>query len=111
MNKHNLKKARSVRTRAHLRSRTIFRRLSVYRSSAHIWVQLIDDRAHKTLLSSSDTTLKGTKTEKAVLVGKKIAELAKKAKIDRVIFDRGSYRYHGRVKALAEAARQSGLKF
>lgn len=86
-------------------------RLSIYRSTAHIWAQVIDDNAHKTIASANDTKLKGTKTERAKAVGLSIAALALAAKCDHVVFDRGSFRYHGRVKALADAAREGGLKF
>jgi len=89
-------------------------RLSVYRSNTHIWAQIIDDRHGRTLASTSSKTLKlttGTKIEKATVVGKEIATIALKNKINRVKFDRGAYMYHGRVKALAEAARSAGLTF
>lgn len=92
-------------------------RLSVFRSNKQIYVQLVDDNAANTLLSvsSSDKDIASqkvkNKTEVASLVGKKIAEKAKEQKIASVVFDRGGYSYHGRVKALAEAARKGGLKF
>ncbi len=91
-------------------------RFSVYRSSKEIYAQLIDDQNHKTLLSASSKTKgvaeqKGTKTEKAILVGKLIAERAVEQNITSVVFDRNGYLYHGRVKALADAAREGGLKF
>jgi large subunit ribosomal protein L18 len=91
-------------------------RLTVYRSTKEIYVQLIDDNIGKTLLSASSKTKdvagqKGTKTEKAVLVGKLIAEKALEQNIGLVVFDRNGYLYHGRVKALADAAREGGLKF
>jgi len=92
-------------------------RLSVFRSNKHIYVQLIDDIDAKTIVSasSSDKDIVDQKvknrTEIAGLVGKKIAEKAKDHKIASVVFDRGGYLYHGRVKALAEAARKGGLKF
>lgn len=91
-------------------------RLSVFRSSKEIYVQLIDDLNGKTLLSASSKTKgiaeqKGTKSEKSVLVGKLIAERALEQNITSVVFDRNGYLYHGRVKALAEAAREGGLKF
>lgn len=91
-------------------------RLSVFRSNKEIYVQLIDDNAGVTLaaVSSRDKELsseKGNKTEVAALVGKAIAEKSKKAGIDKVAFDRGGNLYHGRVKALAEGAREAGLKF
>ncbi len=91
-------------------------RLSVFRSNKEIYVQLIDDNAGVTLatVSSRDKEIsseKGKKTEVAALVGKAIAEKSKKVGIDKVAFDRGGNLYHGRVKALAEGAREAGLKF
>ncbi len=91
-------------------------RLSVFRSNKQISVQFVDDLAGKTLLSVSSlnkeiVAVGGTKTEQAVLVGKLAAEKALAAGISEVKFDRGGYLYHGRVKAVAEAAREGGLKF
>ncbi|EKD94111.1 MAG: 50S ribosomal protein L18 [uncultured bacterium] len=86
-------------------------RLSVFRSNLHIWAQVIDDARGITLASASDQKLSGTKLAKAALVGELIAQKALAAKCREVVFDRGSYRYHGRVKALAEAARKAGLSF
>lgn len=92
-------------------------RLCVYRANNHIYAQLIDDDNNKTILAISDRELVSGKTktvkpmEVAKLVGKLTAEKALKAKIDTVVFDRGGYKYHGRVKALAEGAREGGLKF
>ena len=89
-------------------------RVNVFRSNNGIFVQVIDDEAQKTLVSSSSLELKiknGGNVEGAALVGKDIAEKCKKAKITKVVFDRGGYLYHGRVKALAEAARENGLEF
>jgi len=91
-------------------------RLSVFRSSKQIYCQLIDDNAGQTLAAASSNEKgilekKGTKTEKAKMVGQLIAERAKEHGIETVVFDRGGYLYHGRVKALAEAARVGGLKF
>lgn len=91
-------------------------RLSVFRSNKDIYVQLIDDQKGNTLISASSTdkdiaAQKTTKTEKAVLVGKAIATKAIEAGITKVKFDRGGYLYHGRVKSLAEGAREGGLKF
>ena len=93
-------------------------RLCVFRSSKHIYVQVVDDALGKTLVSAGtvepdvrkDVTKGGNKTA-AAAVGKLIAERAKHAGIDKVCFDRRSYRYHGRVQALADAAREGGLKF
>ncbi len=86
-------------------------RLFVLRSNTHIYASLINDAEGKTLLSIWDKDLKGTKTEKAEKIGETIAREAQAKKIDLVVFDRGGYKYHGRVKALAEAARKGGLKF
>ena len=91
-------------------------RLSVYRSNSNIFAQLIDDEKGVTLVSASsiDKELKitnGGNIEAASKVGKLLADRAKKAKITKVIFDRGGHLYHGRVKALAEAARENGLEF
>lgn len=103
--------ARQTRVRARLKSGSS-PRLSVHRTNQHLWVQLIDDRSHITLAATSTKSVSsGTKSEKSQVAGVEIAKLAKKLKINRVVFDRGSYRYHGRVKALAEAARQAGLEF
>ena len=87
-------------------------RLVVYRSLKHIYAQLVDDVARHTLASvSSHTVGEGKKTEKATAVGKALAERAKSAGITRVVFDRAGYRYHGRVKAVADGAREGGLNF
>ena len=86
-------------------------RLAVFRSNKEIYAQIIDDVAGNTLASASSSDAKGTKTEQATVVGKLIAETAKKAGIDTVVFDRGGFLYHGRVKALADSAREAGLKF
>ena len=91
-------------------------RLSVFRSNKEIYAQIIDDETRTTLVSASslDKSLKiknGSNVEAAKVVGKSIAEKAKKAKITKVVFDRGGYLYHGRVAALADAARENGLEF
>jgi len=91
-------------------------RLSVFRSNKQIYVQLIDDLKGHTMLaaSSSDKDLaeaKGNKSEIAKLVGQAIADKAKEQGIEKVVFDRNGYKYHGRVKALADGAREKGLKF
>jgi large subunit ribosomal protein L18 len=110
---------RKRRTRASIAKKSGGRvRLSVFRSSKHIYVQLIDDVQGKTLASAStlEADLKGSlktgaDTAAAAAVGKLIAERAKAAGITEVVFDRGGYIYHGRVKALADAAREGGLSF
>lgn len=89
-------------------------RLNVFRSNSHIFAQIIDDEQAQTLVSSSSVELKlknGNNVEGAALVGKDIALKAKKAKIVKVVFDRGGYLYHGRIEALANAARENGLEF
>ena len=93
-------------------------RLSVFRSSAHIYAQVIDDVLGRTLVAASsiDNSLAAglagkTKTEKAQAVGSAIADRARAAGIEQVVFDRGGFRYHGRVRALADAAREGGLSF
>jgi large subunit ribosomal protein L18 len=92
-------------------------RLSVFRSNTHIYAQVIDDRKGTTLAaaSSSEPTLRegveGVKADRSRAVGKLVAERARAQGIERVVFDRGGYLYHGRVKALAEAAREAGLEF
>jgi large subunit ribosomal protein L18 len=110
---------RKRRTRYNVRGKAAGRpRLTVFRSSKHIYAQLIDDRAGRTIAAASslDKELKGqlkngAGTEAAAAVGKLIAERALKAAADKVVFDRGGYLYHGRVKALADAAREAGLSF
>ena len=106
------------RTRRHLRVRkkvsgTSERpRLVIYRSLKHIYAQLVDDVAQHTLMTvSSHAITEGKKTEKSAAVGKTLADKAKKAGITRVVFDRAGYRYHGRVKAVADGAREGSLDF
>ena len=91
-------------------------RLSVFRSLSHIYAQVIDDTSGTTLAAASsvETELRGatgTKTEDAKRVGALVAERAKKAGVDKVVFDRAGFKYHGRVRSLAEAAREAGLDF
>lgn len=90
-------------------------RLSVYKSNKEIYAQLVDDLDGKTLASASSrekgVDSKGTKIEISAAVGKKIAEKAKAAGIENIVFDRNGFVYHGRVKALADGAREGGLKF
>jgi large subunit ribosomal protein L18 len=105
------------RTRRHLRVRksvqgTLERpRLVVFRSLKHIYAQLVDDVARRTLLTVSDSKLEGRKIEKSAEVGRLVAGRAKEAGITRVVFDRAGYQYHGRVKAVADGAREGGLEF
>jgi large subunit ribosomal protein L18 len=86
-------------------------RLVVYRSLKHIYAQIVDDAAQRTLMTVSDHELTGKKTEKSTAVGKLVAEKAKAAGIKQVVFDRAGYRYHGRIKAVADGAREAGLEF
>jgi len=88
-------------------------RLSVYRSNKHIYAQLIDDENSKTLVSLSDKNIdtKGTPVEISAKLGEDLAKTAVSKKIESVVFDRNGYKYHGRVKALADGARTGGLKF
>ncbi len=117
-NQRNLYVRRRDRVRRSLRSNSDRLRLSVFRSSRHIYAQVIDDTQGITLAAAStlDADVKGTlKTgadrEAAAAVGRLIAERAKAKGIEAVVFDRGGYLYHGRVKALADAAREGGLQF
>jgi len=117
MAKLSLFDRRRRRVRSALRTRSIGKpRLSVHRSGRHIYAQVIDDAAGTTLASASslDKDLKvktGANKDSAAAVGKSIAERAKKAGVSTVVFDRGGFLFHGRVKALADAAREGGLEF
>lgn len=109
------KRRRRVRSSL-LAKRGLRARLSVHRSGRHIYAQVIDDEAGKTLVAASTLekdarATTGATTAAASAVGKVIAERAKKAGVTKVVFDRGGFLYHGRVKALAEAAREGGLEF
>ena len=110
-----LMQRRAQRVRRRLQKNSNGRpRLSVFRSSKNISVQIIDDASGTTVASAStleDKKIKGSDVAAAQRIGKLIAERAKKAKVEDVVFDRGPYLYHGRVKALADAAREAGLKF
>lgn len=86
-------------------------RLSVFKSNLHIYAQMIDDTTGTTLLSAHDKNFKGTYRERAVAVGKEIANLAGKAGITKAVFDRNGYKYTGHIAALADAAREGGLTF
>ena len=115
---------RIARERRHIRVRKSVSgtsqrpRLNVFRSATHIYAQVIDDVAGRTIAAASDLdkalageTSGKSKTERAVAVGKAVAERAKAAGVELVVFDRGGYKYHGRVRALADAAREAGLGF
>ncbi|MBD3363186.1 50S ribosomal protein L18 [Candidatus Dojkabacteria bacterium] len=111
--KEEYRKRRKMKIRKKISGTADRPRLAVFRSNAHIYAQLIDDENNVTLGSASDLDLKakGTKTERAETVGKEIAKIAKSKKIETIIFDRGGYKFHGRVKALADGAKEAGLIF
>lgn len=109
--RNEMRKVRHERLRKSIIGTKEIPRLCVYRSNKNISVQLIDDQAGMTLASASSLNIKGNNTEVAQKVGEQIANEAKKLKITKVVFDRGGYLYHGRVAALAEAARTNGLEF
>ena len=116
VSRNDMRKERHSRIRENLFGTSERPRLNVFRSNANITAQIIDDEKGVTLVSVStlekELNIKnGGNVEAAKLVGAEIAKRAKKAKIEEVVFDRGGYLYHGRVKALAEAARENGLKF
>jgi large subunit ribosomal protein L18 len=114
----NARQRRHRRIRVHLSGTTSRPRLNVFRSLQHIYVQVIDDTSGTTLAAAStnEPDMRGgasgnNKTDRARVVGKAIAERAKEKGISAVVFDRGGYMYHGRIKALADAAREAGLEF
>lgn len=123
LEKTKLRKLARERKRKRIRKKTFGTserpRLVVYRSSRHIYAQLVDDGSQRTLTGVStlspdlrpEVEKATSKVERARLVGKAIAARAKKLKIEKVVFDRGGYKYHGRVKALADGAREGGLVF
>ena len=112
--KNSIRRAgrRAFRVRDRLKRSGNMPRVSVFRSIKHIYAQLIDDQQGKTLASSSSLTIKDAGNKKVIAraVGKKLAELAKKADVEAVMFDRGCYRYHGRVRELADGLREGGLR-
>ena len=114
--RNSMRIVRHERVRADISGTSAIPRLCVFRSNKEIYAQIIDDETRTTLVSASsldkDLKLKnGSNVEAAKAVGKLVAEKAKKAKITKVVFDRGGYLYHGRVEALANAARENGLEF
>ena len=118
IDKNAIRRRKHIRVRNKISGTAARPRLCVFRSNTNIYVQIIDDEAGKTLVSAStlDKEVKasienGSNKEGAAAVGKKIAERALAANINEVVFDRGGYIFHGRVEALAEAAREAGLKF
>ncbi len=107
--------SRHKRIRAKISGTAQIPRVSIFKSNKHIFAQFIDDIKRKTLLStkvisSAKSKMKGTKTEKAAGIGKILAEKAKEAGIKEAVFDRGGFKYHGRVKAFVEGLRQGGIK-
>ena len=112
--KNKTRARRAVRVRSRVRGTTERPRLSVFRSNKAIWAQVIDDTVGRTLVAASSANIKEnglSKTDQATKVGELVAERAKDAGVKQVVFDRGSYLYHGRVKALADGAREGGLDF
>ncbi|MDI9540841.1 MAG: 50S ribosomal protein L18 [Bacillota bacterium] len=112
--RNKLRKRRHIRVRTKVKGTADTPRLNVFRSNAHIHAQIIDDMAGTTLVAASSVDMKlahGGNIEAAKQVGEEIAKRALEKEIDKVVFDRGGYAYHGRVKALAESAREAGLKF
>src|SRR3989344_8622383 len=110
------KQKRARRVRKIIRGTTAMPRLSVYRSSRYIYAQIIDDEKKKTVLGVSEKNLtlgdtKTPKSDRAKQLGMLLAKMAGEKKIKKVVFDRGSYTYHGRVKAVAQGAREGGLQF
>ncbi|MFL5673822.1 MAG: 50S ribosomal protein L18 [Chloroflexota bacterium] len=110
------RRKRHDRIRLHLAGTEVRPRLAVFRSLNHIYAQVIDDASGTTLAAAStvEKELKGSKSsksEEAAVVGKLVAERAKAAGVERVVFDRAGFRYHGRIKSLADAAREAGLDF
>jgi large subunit ribosomal protein L18 len=110
------RRKRHERIRLTLAGTDVRPRLAVFRSLNHIYAQVIDDASGRTLAAAStvDKELKGsgkTKSEEAAVVGRMVAERAKAAGVERVVFDRAGFRYHGRIKSLADAAREAGLEF
>lgn len=112
MNKTKTTLKRRLRTKKSLNTKNIPHKAVVYRSLAHNAVQLVDTRTGKTVASASDITMKkgGTKSERAKKIGMELAKKALELKISAIVFDRSSYKYHGRVKAIAEGLREGGLQ-
>ena len=115
--KNKVKRSNFVRRQRRARAKIVGTasrpRVSVFRSLMHISVQAIDDISKKTLVAATDQTIKakGTKTEKAALLGEEFGKKLKDNKIDSIIFDKGAYKYHGRVKSLADGIRKVGINF
>ena len=116
INRGAARQKRHARLRLHLAGDQARPRLAVFRSLNHIYAQVIDDASGRTVAAASSLepelrSATGTKSAEAVVVGKLVAERAKAAGVGKVVFDRAGFRYHGRVKSLADAAREAGLDF
>lgn len=114
LSRNDVRKKRHDRVRVKVTGTSECPRLSVFRSNKHIFAQVIDDTKGETLASASTLALKlegSNNTEAAIAVGKEVAKQAQAKNINKVVFDRGGYLYHGRIKALADAAREAGLEF
>lgn len=113
--KHEKRKIRHQRVKSRIKGTKEVPRVSAFRSNKNIFVQFIDDINRKTIISSNvkpkAKNQKGTKTEIANLLGQSVAQKAKEVGISKVVFDRGGFKYHGRIKALSEGLRKGGLKF
>ncbi len=108
LQKQRTRRTRRVRSKLH--GTAARPRLSVYRSNEHVYIQAIDDDKSVTLAAAYDKGAKGTKTERAQIAAKQVADALKKAGVKQVTFDRGYYRYHGRVKAVADTIREQGIE-
>ena len=114
---HRMHSREDRRSKRHLRVRKKVSgtpdrpRLVIFRSLKHIYAQLVDDQAQRTLFTVTDQGLEGKKTDKSTEVGRRAAAKAKEAGVTKVVFDRAGNRYHGRVKAVADGAREGGLEF
>lgn len=115
LSSHAARLRRHARVRKHVQGTAARPRLAVFRSNSHIYCQIIDDDARHTLAAACDLEADlrgaGDKTARATRVGARVAERAQSAGVTQVVFDRGGFRYHGRVQALADAARKGGLSF
>ena len=113
MKKTDKKLRRKIRVRSKVRRNVDRLRLSVYRSNKYVFAQVIDDKKNETITGVTDASLKtaGTKSEKAKALGLFLAKKLKAKKISKIVFDRGSYAYHGRVKNVAEGLREGGIEF
>lgn len=109
VNKKDKRNRLHRKVRAKISGTAVLPRVSVYRSNVHMYAQVIDDTTGKTIFGSSDKTMKGTKSEKAEMLGKLVAENIIKAGIKTALFDRGGFKYHGRIQKVAEGLRAGGV--